>query len=314
MKTLLLVLFILFAFCASAETVDRIIAKVGSEVITQSDVAQDTAQRKAFYTQKYGKQRGLEEFNKFQKDALNEMILMRVLNEQIIKEGLELTEREITEEYQQRLRQSGINEKQLIEKLGDNGVTLRDFKESIKKEIERTRFIQKKISPLIAISDFDLQKEYEKNIKSYEVYTKLRFIEVFLTIDKFENADQMNSKAQQMQQKLKAGQNISALVKEYSSGAFAAQGGDSGLVDADQLRPEIQSVLSSLSPGQISQILPIQNGLFIFKLIAKSDPRPLPFNEVANQIRSQFSEKMIEDELKKYLTVIKDQTYVEIMQ
>ena len=304
--------FVFTSFVAEADTVDKIIAKVGSEVITLSDVAQSIAQKRAYYIQRFGKKKGVQEFLKFKKDALNELILMSIMTAQIKKAGISISDSELATEYQMRLSQMRLSEGQLIGKLQKEGISLRQYKANLKEEVERTRFVQKKIMPYVAISDYDLQKEYEKNISKFQKYSKLRFIEVFLTPSKLKDASSQAAMAKKIQGMLKRGQNVSTLIKKYSSGAFAAKGGDSGLVDAKTLRPEIQMILSQLKKGQTSPVMPIQHGTFVFKLLSKSNPKPIPFNEVVNQIRSEYSNKYVEEELKRYLMSVKDQTYVEI--
>ena len=195
----------------------------------------------------------------------------------------------------------------------DDGLSVKQYKDGIGKEMEKQRFIQKKITPNIQISDFDLQKEYEAHLDRYQTFNKVHFIEVFLTSEKFTNVDDLKKVADTISVKLKANQSVSALVKQYSSGAFAANGGDSGLISASDLRPEIKGVLFKLNKNEVSPPLPVAQGVFIFKLLEKADPAPIPFNQVMNDVRGIYGEKMVQKELKKYLMGVKDQTYVEIM-
>jgi hypothetical protein len=69
-----------------------------------------------------------------------------------------------------------------------------------------------------------------------------------------------------------------------------------------------------LKNGETSQLYPTNQGVYFFKLIAKTDLKPVPFNLASNRVRSQISSKRVQSELKKYLLAIKDQTYVEILQ
>lgn len=312
MKIIFILLF-LSSFTVQAETIDRIVAKVGSEAITMSDVSQAVAAQRAFLMQTFGQKKGTEEFLKFKKNILNELVLDRILQSQITKEGVGASNQELEQEYQMRLSRYRISEAGLINRLKKDGVSLQEYKNSIKKDLERQKFIQKKIMPNVAISDYDLQQEYEKNKKEFLTYTKLNFIEVFLTVDKFSNEKEMANMAKRIQRMLKSGQSASSLIKKYSSGAYADKGGVSGLVDATALRPEIRGLLSRLKKGQTSNVFPIQHGIFIFKLVGKANPEPIPFNQVVPQLRAQFGQKVVNEELRKYLLAVKDQTYVEIV-
>lgn len=297
-----------------AETVDRIIAKVGNEVITLSDVSAALNAQRALLVQKYGRDRGLAEFIRFKDNILDELVLQKILEAEIKKDGIVVADSEIGQEYQTLLNQYGMNETQFIQQLSQQGLTLAEYRKSLKAEMQKQKFIQKKIMPNIAISDYDLQKEYEKNIRDYEVYSKVRFIEVYLTEDHFKTPDDLVTMARRIHSALQAGKDVTALIKQHSSGAFARNGGDSGEIGAGELRSEIQQVLSGLKIGQISDIMPVEDGVFIFRLLDKSHPQPLPFNKVVNQIRTAYGARVVNEELKKYLMAIKDQTYVEIVE
>ena len=298
---------------ASAETVDKIVARVGSEVITASDIAQAVAQHRNYLMQVYGKEAGTTKFLEFKNNVLDELILDNILRSEIKKEGLEPTDAEIAQEYNARLKQMGINEAVLLERLKRDGMSVSDYKTSLRYEMGRQRLVQKKIMPRVAVSDYDLQREYEKNIANYQSYSKFKFVEVFLTADKFSSMDDMAKMAQEIHTLLAANKSAAELIKKYSSGAYAQNGGDSGLINGTDLRPEIQGVLSRMKPGEVSNIMPTAQGIFVFKLISKADPKPIPFNEVNNQVRNRYTEQVVNDELKKYLMAVKDQTFVEIV-
>ena len=302
-----------FSTLAQAEVIDRIIAKVGSDVITLSDVAQAIGEKRAYFFEQYGPVKGAEKFNEFKANALEELIQQKILANEVKNEGIQVTDSEVDQEFQNRLNQFHMTQQELLAQLNKQGLSILTFKKNLREEIEKQRFIQKKIVPKINISDYDLQQEYDKHPEKYQTFSKFRFIEVVLTQDKFANADEMQKTAKLIESKLKSNQSASELIKKYSSGAFATNGGDSGLIEASSLRGEIQGVLSKLNIGQTSPIFPSEEGTFIFKLLGKSDPKPLPYAQVANQIRANYGDKLVNDELKKYLMAARDQLYVEIL-
>lgn len=66
MKKYLIILLLIPHFCL-AEMVDKIVAKVGSEVITQSDMSQAMARQKKMLLQRFGKKKGNGRVSKIQK-------------------------------------------------------------------------------------------------------------------------------------------------------------------------------------------------------------------------------------------------------
>ncbi|MCP5464100.1 MAG: peptidyl-prolyl cis-trans isomerase [Deltaproteobacteria bacterium] len=298
---------------ARAETVDGIVAKVGSSVITKSDVASAVVAQRVFLELKFGSKQGLKEFQKFKNNILDELILNEILKDEVKRIGIKVTSKQINQEYRTRLERSGLSEPDFIKKLSRERVSLNHLKDLIKIDLEKQELISQKVVPRISISDYDLQKEYQKNLDKFKVFTKIRFIEVFLTQEKFSSETEMTRIAKMIQRRMQTNQTVSSMVKKYSSGAFAKNGGDSGLVKSDALRGEIQNILSSLDKGETSDLIPIENGVFVFKLLSKADPEPLPFNKVMPQLRMSFGQKVVNKELRNYLMAVKDRTYVEIV-
>lgn len=313
MKKLILLFLCLFAVTAFAKTVDRIVAKVGDDVITLSDISHAIGVQRSYLMQKYGKVKGAEEFAKFRDNAIDELILQKILDAEIKKNDIQITSEQVDQEHQARLRQRGFTEAEFIAKLRAQDVALFDYKENIKSELEQSALIQKKIMPGISVSDYDLQKEYEQRKSEFLKYKKHRFIQAYLIPDKFTSSEELLSMAESIHGKLKQGVPVSDLIKKYSTGPFFEQGGDSGLVETATLRSEIQTILSRLKVGETSPLIPLGQGVIVIKLLAQADPEPLAFNEVIQMLRMQYGEKIVKDELKKYLLSVKDQMYVEVL-
>jgi peptidyl-prolyl cis-trans isomerase SurA len=315
MKKILTLFFTIFCVSAAqAETIDKIVAKVGGEVITMSELNEAMQAKKVSLIETYGAKEGLARFDQFKANALDEMVLQKILENEIKRAGITVDEDSVERDFRDRIKSSGLSEPQFVGQLAQYGLSMQDYKENLKREIARHRFIEKKIMPGVNISDYDLQKEYEAHRNEFQAFNKFHFLEAFLTPDHFSTQEELLKVAKDIRASFASGKNASALIKQYSSGAFSAKGGDSGVVEASTLRPEIRTMLMQLKPGETSQLIPLGNtGVFIFKLLERSDPQPLPFNAVSTQLRSMYGDKVVQDELKKYLMGVKDQTYVEVL-
>jgi peptidyl-prolyl cis-trans isomerase SurA len=312
--TRLIILFLLIIpISVRAETIDRIIAKVGTDILTLSDVKNAVPLQRFYLLQTYGPKKGMKEFHKFKNNVLDELIIEHVLKSQIEEAEITVTAVDVEQEYKARLQRVRKSEPTFLKELMQQGLSLADYKAKIRLEIGRGLLVQKKIMPTISISDYDLQKEYEIRKSEFLVYKKLRFVQVFLDSTMYQDQAKMMNIAKQIHARLVKNKSAAALIKEHSSGPFAKKGGDSGLIDSSQIRDDISQLMAKLKPGESSPVLTTPQGIFVFKLLEKADPKPMPFNKVVNALRSQYGEKVVKDELRKYLLAVKDQTYVEIV-
>lgn len=312
MKKWCLIFVLLWVWNAQAETVDRIVAKVGSDIITLSDKQSYLNFKKLDFEFRYGKAAATR-FAGFQSRALNELVLDKILDQELTHEKINVSPTEIESDFQGILSRLGVKESGFVARMARAGLTLAEYKSHLRRDIGRRQFIQKKIMPGIAFSELDLKHEYQNHIDRYRTYNKVRFIEAFLTPEKFSTEQGLVDFAQKLQDELKRGVGMATAIKQFSSGAFAKNGGDSGLIDATQLRPEIRNILSRLRVGDVSPPIPFGQGVFIFKLIAQMEPTALPYSQVSQIVKADYAEKVVEQELKKYLMAVKDQTYVEIV-
>jgi|HubBroStandDraft_6_1064221.scaffolds.fasta_scaffold01807_4 tetratricopeptide (TPR) repeat protein len=76
-------------------------------------------------------------------------------------------------------------------------------------------------------------------------------------------------------QRLKNGEDFSALAKELSIDPTASDGGAMGRIDPAALRPELRDAVTRLSVGQISPVIQTKSGYAILKMIPPSAATPL---------------------------------------
>jgi tetratricopeptide (TPR) repeat protein len=77
--------------------------------------------------------------------------------------------------------------------------------------------------------------------------------------------------AEDILRRLKSGEPFEALVKQFSIDASALAGGDIGKVRLSALRPELQSALQGIAPGQFTGLVATPSGYVILKVVAESE-------------------------------------------
>lgn len=312
-KTLLILLLLCVMTTGSmAETVDKIVAKVGQDVITLSDREAFQRFKKLDFEFRYGAA-AAGQFASYQSRLLEDLILDKILDQELEREKIISAPTDVEAEYQSILKRLGVSHSDFLARLGRSGITLAEYKAQLRRSVGKRELIQKKVMPSIAVSELDVKSQYNDHPERYGTFKKFRFVEGFFTPEKFPTEEQFVSFVKDLHQKLERSQTVSSLILQYSSGAFAAKGGDSGLVEATSLKPEIVNVLTRLNPGQVSPPVPFGEGVFLFKLLERSEPTLIPYSQINQQVRADVAEKAVEQGLQRYLMAVKDQTFVEIV-
>jgi peptidyl-prolyl cis-trans isomerase D len=91
-------------------------------------------------------------------------------------------------------------------------------------------------------------------------------------------------KAEEILEKAKKTKDFGSLARQYSEAENASKGGDLGWVQKGMLGEQIESILFSMKPGELSGVLPGRDGFLIFKIEEVKEEKQKPFEEVKAQI------------------------------
>jgi tetratricopeptide (TPR) repeat protein len=89
--------------------------------------------------------------------------------------------------------------------------------------------------------------------------------------------------AQQILDRLKAGEDFATVAKQKSTDATAEDGGYLGKVDPSTLRPELRDAIAGLEPGKFSGIVKLPSGYAILKILPAGE-LPVPANSTPTRI------------------------------
>lgn len=95
-------------------------------------------------------------------------------------------------------------------------------------------------------------------------------------------------KAEAAVAEVKGGKPFAEVAKATSTHASAAEGGAVGRVHDGQLPENAVAALSDLSPGELTEPVRVLEGYAVFRLNARNDARPQPFEAVEDRVRALY--------------------------
>jgi len=162
--------------------------------------------------------------------------------------------------------------------------------------------LQKEIIEKINTTDEDIKIYYEENKDNYWQEEEIHALNI-LVEDQAQAEDIINQ--------LNEGKDFSTLAKDFSVSSSASEGGDIGFVTKGTLKTEIEDQLFILEPGEVSEIIPTENGFHIFKVLEKNPSGYLEFDEVKKEIESQLLPLKQQEAFDEYLKNIEDKATIE---
>ena len=236
-------------------------------------------------------------------NILRQMIDDEILQQRAAKFNLTASDEDVNAKVTE--MKAPYTQEQFDQQLKQHNLTLDDLKRDQRRLLTQTKLLNKEIESKINISDAEIQAFYNQHKAEYnfiEPQYHLAQIAVSsaasqpsgnLQNNKAAGDGDARKKIQTLHTKLQNGEDFGAIAMNFSEASnTASNGGDMGLIPESSLRSdaEVFSAVSKLSPGQITDVLPVYDsagparrpvGYAIYKLIAHeaagqrdlSDPR-----------------------------------------
>ncbi|GJQ20875.1 MAG: peptidylprolyl isomerase [Bacteroidia bacterium] len=270
MRTILrgVLLFWIASFSASAQTViDRIIAVVDKEIITESELRERTTL--------VAMQNRTDPSNPdLRKQILEGMIAEKLILAQAIIDSVAVSDDEVAQALEQQLqnliRQAG-SERRIEEYYGMPISRIRrEFRDDIRKQLLVQRVRQTREANL-SVS----RREVEEFFATYKdslpsVPDQYELSNIFM-VPKPDSSVEQRSRAflRAILDSIKAGGDFADFAKRHSQDGTAASGGDLGWAKRGTFVPEFERVAFSLSEGELSDIVQTEFGYHIIQLLQR---------------------------------------------
>jgi peptidyl-prolyl cis-trans isomerase SurA len=251
-----------------AQTViDRIVAVIDKEIITESELNE----RVAFYAY----QNKLDPSTTgLRRQILENMIAEKLVLAQAIIDSVQVTDDEVTQALDQQIqrleRQFG-SDKAVEEAYGKPiGRIKREYREEMRKQLLVQRVEQGRQNS-IQVTANDVAEFYATYKDSLVEVPETYAISHIYIVPKPDTAidRQTYLKAKSLLDSIRAGGDFADFAKRYSSDATAAQGGDLGWSKRGDFVPEFEEALFALKEGQVSDVVKTQFGYHIVQLVGR---------------------------------------------
>jgi len=168
----------------------------------------------------------------------------------------------------------------------------------------------------ISIDDEEARAYYDQHRIEFTSPTEITLREILLevpTSDRGVNVaqdDAVRASAEELRQRLLAGEPFPRLAGERSAASSKANGGLIGPIHSDELAPQLRDLLASMNVGDITGVLRAQRGYQILKLESRTDSKVKDFEEARGDIGNRIGEQKLRGEREKYLDRLRQQATI----
>ncbi len=274
-----------------AEIVERLVAKVNGDIVTQSEfearqlAAVQAAHIPAEQVESYLRQN-------------NQRILQEAIDDLLIVQraadlGIHLRPEYVQDIIEGIKKDNNIpDDGEMRRQLRREGMSLDDLKRNIERSVLRRQVLSRELEPKVAVTAAEARVEYEKNKADYGKAASVHLQEIVV-------ADE--AQAQEVVRRTKGGEDFSALARVLSTAASRANGGDLGQVAAGDMNPELAKVVGALPPGGVSEPIQTDKGYRIVRVVSKEEASVIPFEQVKDDITKKLSQQRMASVYEEYI-------------
>ncbi len=301
----LIIISVSFCGSISADVIDRIVAIVDDDIVTLVQLNKETSPyMKNIESSEYSGDKKKEAIQTINKKILNALIDRSLTQQEAKKYHLDVSVVEIDNAVENVKESKSITQEEFEKALEQEGLTLKDYRENIKKQILQAKLINHAVKSKVIITESEIKKVYEDSTKKYSGKKKYHLRNILI-----KNEDEIK----EIKKKLDKNKDFSSLAKEYSIASNASDGGDLGTFDINNFSISIKDSISKLNKGDYTDVMQTTQGFQIFYVEDIVVEGVKTFQEAYDAIHASLYNEQVDKRFKTWLESLKEKAHIKIM-
>ncbi|WP_374658078.1 peptidylprolyl isomerase [Phenylobacterium sp.] len=252
---------------APAGLSESVAAVVNDDIISTYDLAQ----RMRLLIATSGIQPTQQNIGQFQREALislvDEHLQIQELRSQEKQQKMSIvaSDEDVNEELAEMARGNNMSPDQFARSLVGQGIGINTLKDQIRAQVSWQRWIRGRYGSRLRVGE-DQVKAVQQRMEAAASKPQYQISEVFIDANRVGGPEAALSGANQLVTQMQQGAPFPAVARQFSASATAANGGDAGWITAGEMAPEVDAALEQMRPGQLSQPIPVRDGVYIIFL------------------------------------------------
>jgi peptidyl-prolyl cis-trans isomerase SurA len=295
---------------ATEQLVDAIAAQVGTRIVLVSEVMRSVGPQEAKIREMGG---GDKDIAILRAEALERLIEARLIEGVVAQLELYAEESEIDGTVASIASENGLTLEQLYASVVFHGLTRDEYRQQIKRDLERRNVVNAMVGSEVTVEDLDLRLLYDEkfgNMPAQAKMVRVRQILVTYGAASKRDPDQACDVAREARKRVQAGEDFAEVAKEVSEVA-RRDGGDIGWLEVDQLAAWMSETLAPLSDGDVSEPILLPFGCSVLKLEETRDVTRVSFEEAKPRLQEEVWSREMDKAYRVWMEELRGRTYID---
>ncbi len=308
---LISIAFIIMGALAQAETINKFVAIVNDEVITQQDIDQLLSVLYAQYSQEYKGDELLQKMEQIKKDILNQIVEDKLVLSRAKELGIKVNDSEIDERLDY-VKKGFPSEEEFYKTLETQGVTIANLKDRYRDQIMMKKLVDYEVKSRVSVLPSEISDYYEKHKSQFREGDKYWVKNILVKAKDNVSFELAKVEIDSVYNKLKEGGNFDDIAKQSSQGPNAEKGGDMGYIEKGQMLEALDNVIFKLKPGEFSEPVKSEIGYHIFKVENIKYGKQTSLEDAQKDIQMALFQEKFKTMVNEWLSGLKKKAYISI--
>lgn len=319
-RILSLFLCVFIPFHLAAEVVDKVVAVINDEVITLSELEEETNTVFKSITKGNPGAPVTEALQKAREIALNGMIENRLIQQKAKKYNVIVTDEDVDAAYEKMRTSMSLTPEEFKNKLEISGLSEESYRDKLKAQLLQSRLLSLDVRSKIIVSDEMILDYYDENYTSKVDASSFYLLQIGMSWPRTDDPEKLAAakketleRTERVYKLAKNGQDFKSLAEKFSDLPSASDGGDIGAFTLDEMARSMRDAVGSLQTGEISEIVETPSGYQFFKLLS-GDENAIVVTASYEAVKEEIREKLFEEKLKtaytEWVKSLKEEAYI----
>jgi len=295
------------AFSANTTELDRIVAVVDDDVITQTEL---DSKLDSVVKQLRQQNVALPGEDTLRKQVLERLILTRIQLQLAARSGIQVDDDTLNRTISTVAAQNKLTLSEFRNVLERDGVDFAQFREEMRDEIVLRKLRQRQVDSRITVTNQEIDNLLATQKRQGNIADEYRIGHILIALPEAATPKQIQAareKAQTVLSELRHGADFGKTAITYSDGQQALDGGDLGWRRAGELPTLFYDVVLQLKVGEISDLIRSSSGFHIIKLLDhRGGDRHITTQTHVRHILIRPNELTSDDDARRKLEEIRD--------
>ena len=303
---------------ANTVIVEELIAKVNGDVILRSEYDDFLADLRSEVNRddRIAPESKADEIAKREKNILRDLIDQRLLVQKGDEVGVNV-EAQVLRQRDQIMQQMNITDVDEFEDaiMERYGMPVEDMMQRLRESFTSNAVLGGEVGNRIVVTNAEIEDYFEQNKEEFNRSEGVRLQELLLSTEGMigKEKEEKEKLAREVHTRVQAGEPFAEMAKRFSDSEATKQiGGDIGIFRRGQLRKDMEDLVFDKNPGYITELIEVPRGFLLLKVVEKYREGLAELDEVREEIRAKLAEPRYPEEVRKFLSELRQQSYIEI--